>query len=91
MEWWRGDGDDDSVTEGEQAMRHTRKPPEEQVLPAVQRLLRDGKPDGFKVPEDVFSDLSAKSMEKIWVQGGVPRSIHQKKRGVGAGAEESLV
>lgn len=68
------------MTGYEQAMRHTRNHRKNRFYQQCSGYFGDGKPDGFKVPEDVFSDLSAKSMEKIL--GTVeefPVYIHQKK------------
>mgnify|MGYP000543123577 FL=1 len=70
------------MTGYEQAMRHTRNHRKNRFYQQCSGYFGDGKPDGFKVPEDVFSDLSAKSMEKIL--GTVeefPVYIHQKKTG----------
>ena len=70
------------MTGYEQAMRYTRNHRKNSFYQQCSGYFGDGKPDGFKVPEDVFSDLSAKSMEKIL--GAVeefPVYIHQKKTG----------
>ena len=66
------------MTGYEQAMRHTRNHRKNRFYQQCSGYFGDGRPDGFKVPEDVFSDLSAKSMEKIL--GAVeefPVYIHQ--------------
>ena len=66
----------------EQAMRHARSHRKDRFYQQCSGYFGDGEPDGFQVPEDVFSDLSAKSMEKIL--GTVkefPVYLHQQKTG----------
>ena len=56
------EGDDDSVTGYEQAMRHARNHRKDRFYQQCSCYFGDGEPDGFEVPKDIFSDLSAKSM-----------------------------
>ncbi|MCQ4992016.1 hypothetical protein NE539_01720 [Flavonifractor plautii] len=66
----------------EQAMRHTKNHRKDRFCQQCSGYFGDGTPEGFQLPEEVFSDLSAKSMEKIL--GAVkefPVYLHQKKTG----------
>ena len=70
------------MTSDEEAMRHTRNHRKDRVCQQCNGYFGDGEPEGFRVPEDVFADFSAKSMENI--MGTVkefPVYLHQKKTG----------
>ena len=57
------------MTGYEQAMRHARNHRKDRFYQQCSCYFGDGEPDGFEVPKDIFSDLSAKSMEKIHLFG----------------------
>ena len=70
------------MTSYEKAMRHTRNHRKDRFCQQCNGYFGDGEPEGFRVPEDVFADFSAKSMENI--MGTVkefPVYLHQKKTG----------
>lgn len=70
------------MTGYEQAMRHARNHRKDRFYQQCSCYFGDGEPDGFEVPKDIFSDLSAKSMEKILeAVKEFPVYLHQKKTG----------
>ena len=63
-------------------MRHARNHRKDRFYQQCSCYFGDGEPDGFEVPKDIFSDLSAKSMEKILeAVKEFPVYLHQKKTG----------
>lgn len=70
------------MTGYEQAMRHTRNHRKDRFLQQCSGYFGDGEPDGFQMSEDVFADLSAKSMEKsLKAVKEFPIYLHQQKTG----------
>ena len=70
------------MTGYEHAMRHTRNHRKDRFLQQCSGYFGDGEPDGFQMSEDVFADLSAKSMEKILkAVKEFPIYLHQQKTG----------
>ena len=70
------------MTGYQQAMRHARNHRKDRFYQQCSCYFGDGEPDGFEVPKDIFSDLSAKSMEKILeAVKEFPVYLHQKKTG----------
>lgn len=70
------------MTGYEQAMRHTRNHRKDRFFQQCSGYFGDGEPDGFQMSEDVFADLSTKSMEKILkAVKEFPIYLHQQKTG----------
>lgn len=70
------------MTSYEKAMRHIRNHRKDRFYQQCSGYFGDGEPDGFRVSEDAFADLSAKSMEKILATvTEFPVYLHQQKTG----------